>query len=173
MHKIVRRRVLGMIGHHGANDGHVVHAGGQIWKQLAHVGSTLAVLPELVGRRQDLVADIENSGRRLERDCLSVFSFEPGLGIEGVDLRRPAIHEQKNDGPGFRLIVWKARGQGVPLGEGGRGGDFIRDEVREGQASEAVGALAQHLSSAHSRPREINSVHVFDFGLWIADSHDR
>ena len=62
----------------------------------------LAVLLKRERRRKDLVADIENRCRRFERNRLAGLFVETRFRVECVDLRRPAVHEKKDHGLGFR-----------------------------------------------------------------------
>ena len=65
----------------------------------------LAVPPELPGGGEELAGPIELDPRLLEREGLAVVALEQRLVVEGVDLRRPAAHEEEDDplGPGRKV----------------------------------------------------------------------
>src|SRR5262249_50295228 len=88
VHEVVGRGVLGVIRDHRADDRHVVDAGSHVRKQVTDVRAGLAVFAKAEWRTQDFVADVEHSGRRLERKRLAAFLLQTGLGIERVHLRR-------------------------------------------------------------------------------------
>ena len=75
----------------------VVDMLGDIGKQLAHRQPALAVSPELPGRLQQVPRFREGNARKLEWRCLPVVTCELRLGIEGVDMRWSAFHEQEDD----------------------------------------------------------------------------
>ena len=135
MHEVVGGGVFGMVGHHGADDGQIIHTAGHVREEFADGGPALAVLFEVVGRAEDLITDVEDGGGRLERELLAVVETEAGLGVERVHLRGATVHEQEDDGFGLRGMMRAVFCGG--LGE----------HLHQGQTSEAVGCPAQELPS--------------------------
>ena len=130
----VAARVQREVGDHGANDRQIVHAGGDVGKELADRDSRPAVFPE--GPGTTLVgADAVAGG-------LAVQLIELGFGIERVHVGDAARHEAEDDVLDLGFVMGGRRrdqaGVGVLGHEGGQGGQ-----------SEPVGAQRQHLS-----PRE-------------------
>ena len=139
MHEVVGGRVLGVVGHHRSNEGHIIDAGGQVGKELADRGAGVAVALEAERRPQHHSADLENGGGRLHPDGLAAFLLQPGLGVEGVHLRRPAVHEEKDhrlgsgrvvSGPGSQRDGSRGRLPGPASRPGGRTGPGRRSRWR-------------------------------------------
>ena len=110
MHLQQRRLVVRHIGPHGPDHTAVVNHAGKIRQGLADFDAALAGLMELEGRGHEAGPFILPV--KLAAGLLAFVSFERGLGIERVDVRRPAIEEKENDAPGARREVRLARGAG-------------------------------------------------------------
>src|SRR5512135_551526 len=74
----------------------LVDALGQPWVELADLDAAGAVLFEPERRAHELAAGLPTRLERV-RGGLAVMLGEPGLGVEGIDVRRPAVHEQEDD----------------------------------------------------------------------------
>lgn len=98
IHHQHRGTVNGRIRSHRMNEGDVVCAGAEIWKEIADPLSALAVLLELPARFDDssLVA-MAAATEGFDFDCFAIHSVHGGLIVEGVDLTWTAIHVQEDD----------------------------------------------------------------------------
>ena len=89
-----------MVGVQRADHGDVVDALGHVREQRADLGAALAVLVEFPLRpleEDPLVARPVADFRVIELDLLADVGGQPGLGIERVDVRDAAGHEQEDD----------------------------------------------------------------------------
>ncbi len=111
VHQHQRRLMIGDVGVHRADHADVVDHPGRVREQVADFDPALAVLLELEGRahgRAGLAL-----GGQIGRHRLAVVAVEHRLGVERVDVRRPAVHEQVDDplGPGSqRRAPWARAG---------------------------------------------------------------
>ena len=128
-------------------------------KKLADRRARVAVALEAVWRPQHHPADLENGGRRLHPDGLAALLLQPGLGVEGVHLRRPPVHEEKDHRLGLGRVV---SGSGGQRGGRGRGGQalLLGQEAGQGQPAEAVGAPPQHFAAADRKRGRMCPMHV-------------
>ena len=69
---------------------------------------------------------------------LAVILVEPRLGIERVDLRRPAVHVQEDDVLRLGRMMRGRRASDLPSSASERG---------EGDGAEAVGAVREHVAA--------------------------
>ena len=98
-----RAAVRHAIADHGANDAQIVRMLGDIRKQIADLDAALPVLPELPGRLQQVPDAVFGERQRpLKRQRLAMILRQPRLGIEGVHVRRTAVHEQEDHALGPR-----------------------------------------------------------------------
>ena len=88
------------VGVHRADDAQVIDARRDVWEDLADLDPALAVLAESVGRGEGGPGTAFGA-EILARQHLAGVPVERRLGIEGVDVRRPTVHEQVDDA--FRL----------------------------------------------------------------------
>ena len=101
IHHEKSRRVIRDLTLHRTNHTELVRMLRDIRIQRGNFESALPVFREFKRRGPDLTDPV--ALRRLEglfdglRQLLSVEFFQPGLWIEGVNLRRPAIHEKMDD----------------------------------------------------------------------------
>ena len=114
-------------------------------EQLADLDAALAVLVELPGRRQQVAGRRELELRLGERQRLAVHLGELRLGVEGIDVRDAAVHEQEDDAPGPGREVRRPGGQRVgtarrfALAGTALGGE----QAEEGHMAKAAGDAAQ------------------------------
>src|SRR4029078_6728954 len=89
--------MIGGVGVHRANDAQLIDIAGELRKELAHLGAALSMMGEFERRlhqiafRLSLALGSERLGQRL-----AVELFQARLGVEGVNVRGTAVHEQKN-----------------------------------------------------------------------------
>src|SRR4051812_34436081 len=81
---------------HRTDDCELVSTSGDVRKQATHRHSALAMLCEFPRTSQPPAIAVCGRIFRL-RERLIVELSELGLGIEGIDVRNPAVHETKND----------------------------------------------------------------------------
>ena len=105
VHEVVGAGVLGEVRDHRPDDRQVVDAPADVRKQVADRDAALAVVAELPGAAEHVADVVELRRVRLDLDRLAVLAVEPGLGVERIHLRRPAVHEQEDDAPGLRREV--------------------------------------------------------------------
>lgn len=106
--EVVRRGVFGKLGGHRFDEGEVVGDLGNMGEEVADPGSRLAVLFELPGRLHDLADVVKLGGLKFAdgfSGILPVVFFEGRFVVEGVDLRRAAIHVKEDDVLGLRSVV--------------------------------------------------------------------
>ena len=115
-------------------------------EQVADRRAALAAGPELPRRGERLAVVVELGRLRLHLEGLAVLPVQARLGVEGVHLRGPALHEEEDDAPGLRRVVRRAVAA-EPAGEatgrrhrrpgrtGGRPGPPRRTRRRSGGAS--------------------------------------
>ena len=90
--------VIGLVGVHGSNDAQVVSAFCNIWKKFADDDAAFAMRSKLEGRRhQSALLATRFLGNNFAFVLLKI-----GFGVKRVDMRRPAVHEKKDDPFGFR-----------------------------------------------------------------------
>ena len=96
MEKVIAVGVLGELGGHRADDGHVVDVFGDVGKEIAHGSPAFPMLLELPGAGKG-PADIIELGRfDFHGKGLAVVRDQPWLGVERVDLGRPPVHVEVN-----------------------------------------------------------------------------
>ena len=104
------------------NDAEVIDVLSDLRIQLTDPEAGLAVLRKLVGAAHQLVfAAVEDvrEFRRVDglanrvRHGLPVKLLKLGLVVERVDVRRPADHEEEDDGLGARREMRRTRGEGI------------------------------------------------------------
>ena len=103
--------MLGEVRDHRPDDRQVVDALADLRKQVADRDAALAVMAEFPRAAQHVADVVELRRVRLDLDRLPVLAVEPRLGVERVDLRRSAVHEQEDDARGLGR---KVRGPGRP-----------------------------------------------------------
>ena len=122
------RAVIYAIPDHGADDAEVVNARGDLGKQVADRNAALTVLFELPGRFHEAPDSVFAEGEAApERDGFAVIDGEAGLGVEGIDGGRAAVHEEEYDA----------------FGAGGEHGRFWGEGIGNGALSGQYGAEAQ------------------------------
>ena len=98
MQEIIGIRVLGKLARHRADHGEFICDPADVRKQVADGDSALPVGLELPGARQHLAYVVELRGVDLKQAAgiLAGVPLEPGLGIEGVDLRHAPVHVEED-----------------------------------------------------------------------------
>ena len=129
------------IGIHRADHAQIIGKRGQFGKQLAHFQAALAVLRELERRFE------ARAGRALGfehiRQRFAVVFVQHRLRVEGIDLRRAAIHEEMHHAFRLRLKMRPSHGQRVQSGRGGLRAGKQRSERETAHAhADAVQQLA-------------------------------
>src|SRR3954464_5178141 len=100
-----------------------------MWKDLADLRAALPVAfePE---RRTHQVAGLALSAQVAASQWLPMMFIEHGLGVERIDLRHAAIHEQEDNALGPRGEVRRLRRQGR--------GRFSGDRIRQADEAESA-----------------------------------
>ena len=78
---------------------------------------------------------------------------EQRLGVERVDVRRPAVHEQVDDVLGLGREVRRVRQQRIAAGRGGC--LCCAEQVAEGQCAEAHAAALKQLAAGEGQMFEV------------------
>lgn len=99
--------VVGRRPMHGVEKGEIVHAGADVWKEIAHHLAALAVALKSEGAAEDGVGgapgDVLFFASDLER--LAVILIEPRLVIKAVEMREAAVQEEPHNAFCFRCQV--------------------------------------------------------------------
>ena len=129
----------------GVQEADVVDMPGDMGKELADVDPALAIFAELPRRPEQIAGGGELDARLLERQFLAVVGLELRLVVEGVDLRRPPLHEHEDHpfGPRRHPI------RGVGRSEGS--GRFAGEERLRGKPTKPGPTSAKHPPTAHRR----------------------
>ena len=158
--EIVRGRVLGKRRGHRPDHRDVVHPVADVREQVADRRAARAAGPELPRRGEGLAVVVELGRLRLHLERLAVLPLQPRLGIEGIHLRGPALHEQEDDAPGLRRVVRRPAGGGVT-----RPGrrcigtvEPVGQEGGEGHRAESAGAAPEHLAAGRRWAGESSAV---------------
>ena len=120
VHLESRPGVVDVVGDHRADHAEVVDVARQAGQQLAHLGPALAVFGELPRRGQQVAGLGALELRLLEGERLAVHRGQLRLGIEQVDVRRPAGHVEEDAPLRGRAMVRGADGVGVGRAVGSR-----------------------------------------------------
>ena len=111
--EIIGVGVLGELRRHRAHDAQVVDALGDVREQIADRHAALPVACwNFQGDLSVLPMLLNCVGSHLHLERLAVLPVEPRLGVERVDLRRPAVHVEKDDvfGPRWKMTGPSAAG---------------------------------------------------------------
>ena len=108
----------------------------QVLPQFAHRDPALAGRAELPGRGEEVAARGELHPRTFEGGWLAVVLLQRRFRIEEVDMRRSAVHEEKDDPLGAWLEVRLLHREGVRRAFSSRLVLGV-EQVRKGQSSEA------------------------------------
>jgi hypothetical protein len=140
--------VVAVFREQGTDDGNLIGMTGDVRQRLRKLQAGLTVLVELVRALEQVAGDLLVIGHFLRRRLAVVF-LQQRLGIEQVDVARPAVHEQLNHRPGLRGEVRWFR---LHI-EGGRSGRIrakrfvIPEESRQSQAAKAAAKASQHATA--------------------------
>ena len=140
---------------HRANDRDVVDRPGDVAKEVADFDAALAVLAEFEGRGQG-GAGRALGGQHAAGEQLAGVLFEGGLGVEGIHMRRAAVHEDVDDVLGLCREMRHARREGVGARSGSLGS--ATDEVSEGERAEAHAAAMEQLAAGEGQVIELEGV---------------
>ena len=133
------------IAHHGAKDAQVIDVPRHVGEQFAHRDSAFAVLAKLPGRfQQPAGVPFGESERSLEWQRLAVITVEQGLRIEGIQMRRPAVHEHEDHALGAGREMRLLRRHGI--GRLGAEAPFGQQPGQPHQAEAAIG-MAQEMAA--------------------------
>ena len=134
---------------HGLDETKIVDDACDIGKQLADPGSALAVLLKLPGRFEEVEGFAGNDLWTLEGKWFPVVALQERLVVEGVDLRRPSVHEQENDSLCPSREVGCLRGQWVGAVQGvtDRRPGLLAQQSCEGQSAEASASPTQYFTA--------------------------
>ena len=113
---------------------------------------------ERPGRLENVAHIVELRGRRLHLDRLTVFPGQSRLGIERVELRRAAIHEQEDDILGLGREVRQTDVGGCCAA----GPALLGQHAGQGDSAKPVGAAAQHLPASHRFRKKLAAMHAFN-----------
>jgi hypothetical protein len=94
--------VIDVIRNHGSDDTEVIRTARNVWEEFADLGTRLPVFRESVGGAKEVAGFSAFELRFFEGERFPVHFTELGFGVKGVDVRRAAGHEKKNDAFGFR-----------------------------------------------------------------------
>ena len=158
MQEVIGGGVLREIRDHRADDGQVVHAPGDVGKEVADRDAALAVLAKLPGALEHVAHVVELGRVGLDLDRLTVLAIEPGLGVERVDLGRPAVHVQEDDAPRPRRKMarpWRPAGPAGSRRQGPAGGSSpiiapkagSRSSAAQRHRAKTVGAAQEHVAA--------------------------
>src|SRR5262249_55048700 len=138
VHHQHRRAVDRRLGVHRVHKGDIVHAGGEIRKEVADPLAAAAVLLELPLRADDAaLVLVPGSAERLDGDRLAIERIELRLVVEGVNVTRSAIAEDEDNALRLRL----------------EGGLFGRQRINE--LADAIGRDSLPLKEVRAeQPRE-------------------
>ena len=131
MKEIVGVGVFGEIGGHGTDHAKIIRVLSNVRKEVTDRESGLAIVLELPRAGENLADAIELSGLDVHELAwiLSIVLVQHRLGVEGVDVRHPTVHVEKDDAFGPWLKMRTAWFQGVK----GRMTVFTRGiQTREG-----------------------------------------
>ena len=151
------RPMVHALAHHGANHAELVGVGSHLSKEIADRNAALTVAAEGEGRlhesAQILGSELE---RQLEGDGFAVVLLQPGLGVEGVDLGRAAVHEHEDDPLGPGAEVGKLGSERVVRRGAGQQAAVLRQQSLQSQGSESAGRSAQHRPPGNGSGWEIH-----------------
>lgn len=153
------RAVDGRIGGHRVDEGDVVDAGGQVGKEIADPLAALAILLELPLRPDDATfVPLAAAAERFDRHGLAIEFVELGLVFEGIDLARPAVHEEENYALGLGRKMRRLGGQRVgELRLCRMGGPaekaVLREQSRQRQSGEAGARLPKEFAARAAAER--------------------
>ena len=145
--------MIGNIGMHRADDAKFVGRLGNIWEEFGNFQPAFAVFLEL-----ERGSESDAGGAfcfKFEGDLLSGVLREFGLGVEGVDLGRAAIHEEVDDGFGLAAGLRRA---------GGEGADRLTGERRDGKSTESHSAALEKFAARFDKA-PVSKVMVSAHGL--------
>ena len=121
-------------------------------KQLADLDAALSVTGELPRRGEQVAGGSELELWLGNRQRLAVHRRELGLGVERVDVRNAAVHEQEHDPLGPRREVRLLRSQRIRAPHCGaaarrRAVRLLCQQPQQGHMTEAAGGGSQNIAS--------------------------
>ena len=126
---------------HGTDDGDIVDALREFGKEIRDFNARLAVLAEGAPAADDGLliefGELQLHASEAGGHELAVEFVERGLGVEGFQMRRSAVHEEKDDAAGGGREMRLARGHGMECRRRGEGREA------EGRAEE-LAAVNRH-----------------------------
>ncbi len=146
VHLVDGLRVVDAVGPAGADDGEVVDASGGVGQKVGDGDAAVAVRAEGPLRaEQGVLADLAAGGDGAEAlgEGITVQALEVGLGVEGFEVARAAVHEEIDDGIGLRGEVGGFRGEGVGRGVGIRLREVLLQHPGQGEEAESAAGVAE------------------------------
>ena len=109
-----RAAVIHGIADHRSNHAKLIDAGRDVRKELAHFDAAPAMLFEFPRRlHQPADVSLREGERSLERKRLAVIPNQPRLGVERIDARWAAVHEEKDHALGLWLEMGSLRSERI------------------------------------------------------------
>ena len=140
-------RVILPIGVHAANQAKVVGTFCDLWKNFADLQTALSAFVEFERRGEQLRVWIHRPFNKIRGQFFAVVANEERLVIEGVHVRRPSVHEEKDDALGPRRKMGFMQACGF---RSRRSAGEIREKTGESEVTEAATAALQQLASGKS-----------------------
>ena len=153
MHQQIRARMQRKARDHGADNRDVVHAGGDVRKQLADRNPGLPMLREFPRTLHPFAIGFLLGAHLIE--AVKRFSIEVGkfrLRIESIDVRDPAGHVTENDVLYFGSEMRRRSGE-IRVGP-------IRHESGKSHQTEAVGGSPQDITARQPRGSTTGTISV-------------
>ena len=129
----------------GVQETDVIDMPGDMGKELADMDPALAILAELPRRPEKIAGGGKLDPRLLERQLLTVVGLKLRLVVEGVDLRRPPLHEHEDHALGT------GRDAIGGVGSCESPGRFAGEERLRGKPTKPGATSAEHPPTAHRR----------------------
>ena len=125
---------------------------GDVRKELADLDAALAVLLELERRREGRAGLALGAAGCRVGSALPAYFCQRRLGIERIDVRRAAVHEQVDDalGLGGKLRRLGQERVAARHGRGLREGRQVA-QLREGEAGQPHAAAGEEVAARHHR----------------------
>jgi hypothetical protein len=121
----------------------VIHVPGNVGEKFTDMVTALAMPLEFPGRGQQVAGVGKSDARLVEGQRFAMITLQQRLVVEGVEMRRTALHEEKNDALGPRPKMRPFRRQRIFRPR------LLLQHRRKGNGTEAQGRLFQHIAPSH------------------------